>query len=411
MTHNDRDAIAPGTLTLPVRVFIIIATLLCCAILAKAIFTHKLSEAFLEQPNIPVAYGINPRDGMIAGYLSSVMQNVGHGEPAEKLAVNAITNTPLSARAVGTAALVEIDRNPSLGKRLLGYAANLGWRDERIQLRLARNAIAQGDVTAAAKHVDAAANFQGARGDVRTLIDDMTTSGPSLRAVARRLALGPIWRQEYLISPVEPIGSIAARFRVMNELISMNMPVSDLERSALILLSTKSEGLGHAYGAWLALYRPNLPHFVFDPHFAMTSDGSELAPPFIWRVSSPAGVATDTDSEKSRSALHVTTDGNAVGLVATQIVKIPPGRHALTISGRYGTPEAALGFRWTLICRNDTRLTGPVSPLSGSATGNAHFDFVIPSDGTCPFQHLALQAQSARQPGQIEAWFDDVRVD
>ena len=402
---------APETLTLPIRILIIIATLFCCVILARSIFTHKLSEAFLEQPNIPVAYGVNPHDGMIAGYLSSVMQNVGHRETAEKLAVNAITNTPLSARAVGTAALVETDRNPPLGKRLLSYAASLGWRDDRIQFRLARNAIARGDVIAAARHVDAAANFRGAHDDVRTLIDDMTTSGPSLRAVAQRLALNPTWRQEYLISPAEPTGSIAARLRMTNELTSMNTPVSDLEKSALILLSAKSEGLGYAYAAWLALYKPGLPHLVFDPHFAMTSDGSDVVPPFVWRVSSPAGVATGLDSENPRPALHVTTDGNAVGLVATQIVRIPPGRHSLTVSGRYGAPEAASGFRWTLICRNDQLPTAPVSPVSGSAIGNAHFDFVIPSDGTCPFQQLALQAQSARQPGQVEAWFDDVRVD
>jgi hypothetical protein len=121
---------------------------------------------------------------------------------------------------------------------------------------------------------------------------------------------------------------------------------------------------------------------IFDSHF--TDAGPP--PPFNWTLtSSTVGLA----ERQAGRGLHIIYYGNEDGVLASQLLVLPPGRYRLGTDAP-GLPAAAASLRWTLYC---ARGNGAIAsaPLDKAASGGMRF--VVPA--SCPAQRLELAGTAA----------------
>lgn len=409
MATNSVDADETATRLRPVRLVAAAAILAGGLWLSTIVVRIGLSQEFLASARLGPAYVTNRRDGMAAGHLAWVLQRAGADKAAAIIARQSIAATPLSAQAVSVLAVDHARHDPQRASALLDRATRMTRRDPVTQLWAARVALARGRFELAARHADAAARIGGARGEVRALIDTMNDGSTTRAAIVARLAFNPPWRTEYLSGTAKPVGNIAARASALAALASTPAPPTAAEQAAVIEVAAAKDGLPAAYRLWRRLNRPTSLGFVNDPQFAAVVADGEIKQPFRWTLFNTIGASAAQDA--NGGGLHASSDGLSAGLLAEQVVALPPGRREFSVKSRYSSPSAGDAFRWTIACiaRAGQRRRLPI--VEGSAVGNVRFSVDVPSDADCRMLAIRLEAQQADQPMPVEAWFSNARVD
>lgn len=388
------------------RCFAVAIAVLALAVLAPLAVRINVARASAVAPNLLLAYGENPRDGINAGLLAWLLQRDGQRPLAVRLARAAIQETTLSAYAVGALAIAETSTSPQLAMAMLAHAQRLGWRDPIVQVRQARLALERSDYAAAARHADAAAIILGPNGEVRSLIDELALIPKACAALATRLTKPSVWRRDYL---VESGAALESRVALSVALAGTAAPPTVQEIGAVIALALDHGGFVRAYPLWRSVARPQLAGYLADPDFRAAVDGSQV--PFVWRLVQGAGFAANASDPGSANGLQVSSDGVSSSVVAMQVLRAPSGRHHFSVVGQFEPVSAASAFRWSASCWRDTQMTHTLDPIAGRLTGATGFDFAVPDDGTCPFQAITLSVQPADLPSAVQAQFRHARVD
>jgi hypothetical protein len=129
---------------------------------------------------------------------------------------------------------------------------------------------------------------------------------------------------------------------------------------------------------------------VFDPRFS----APDPPPPFNWSLgSSTVGLAERQPGAK----LHVIFYGNQDGVLASQLLLLPPGQYRLQmqLAGSSAHPEL---LRWSIRCDKSSEPIGDIAIDQAAARG---WTFAVPA--SCPAQRLELIGRSADVAQQAEA--------
>ena len=355
---------------------------------------------------LPLSYARTGSDARAADAASqspaaatiAAQQRLTDNDPAGAalFARKAVAGAPISIAAVRTLALSEQQLgHQQLTNALMAQAATLGWRDTPTQIWLASAEMEMQDYAAVANRLDAALRVNRPPQDFFPTIDFATTTPGLLRQLTARLALSPPWRSAYFRdgAPI-PAEALQARGALLFSLISSQAPPT---RDELVAMSNKlaaADQFDQARDLWFAGNKtPNAA--IYDPAFLQTR--STGAAPFEWALRSIPGaeaIAEDKPDIAGR-ALHVTTDGATMGVLAQQWLRLKPGAYRFGIKTA-GTPSALSAFSWTVLCADAA--TPLVTVPANSARESA--DFLIP-DSACDRQLLQLHVQGANS----EAWF------
>ncbi len=143
--------------------------------------------------------------------------------------------------------------------------------------------------------------------------------------------------------------------------------------------------------AQLAHITSSSGQLIFDPGFK----GSDAPPPFNWTLtSSTVGLA----ERQPGGRLHVIYYGQEDGVLASQLLVLPPGRYRLAM-GFAGDLSHAAALSWTVTCAGSTTALLSLR-LSDSALASRGVTFDVPAN--CPAQRFELIANAPELPQQAE---------
>jgi len=137
--------------------------------------------------------------------------------------------------------------------------------------------------------------------------------------------------------------------------------------------------------------------FVYDGHFAQPT----APPPFNWiLLSSGVGIA----ERAPKGGLHVIFYGNQDGLLARQLLVLPPGtyRSSMALDGK---PVDAHALTWSLRCEGSQ---APIAAIRLDVAASRAWVFEVPS--ACPAQWLELSGVSSDLSRQSEAFIRDLSL-
>lgn len=114
-----------------------------------------------------------------------------------------------------------------------------------------------------------------------------------------------------------------------------------------------------------------------------TFTASIAPPPFNWSYLDSGGLA----EVRGNGELHAIAFGRESGVIASQLLTLPPGRYRLgmTVGRMSGEPGA---LSWNISCAGERRSLLQL-PLGASRTGKVAAELSVPSD--CAAQHLELR--------------------
>ena len=309
----------------------------------------------------------------------------GDHEGAKVMARHALAISPISAAALRNLILAERTlRHGETAEASLSEAAALGWRDGPTQLLLADAYLKSQDYEDAAKRIDAIMRTNPKSEPLRSMLDRLIVDRSFSAAVARRLALNPVWRYPYLSYTANvPLAAMEARGALLEDLARMNGP---LERREIVPVVGALAKLGNAAGSrsiWFAAQRlPEQP--LYDPRFVML--GSTTMVPFEWTKLRVLGAGLEAGDSETPSAggMRVSTEGSASGVLLRQQLALAPGSHRLNYAPRLA--PALLGtFGWSVRCAK----SGGYLSNSLTASLGPPYRFDVPSG--CPVQLVELR--------------------
>jgi len=334
-------------------------------------------------------------------------------EQALELASLALGRSPFDVRALRVFGLATAPGDPAAADQILTLAGNWSLRDDPAHAWLIDRRLRQGDYVGAFGHADVLARR---RPDLHpTLFSLFTTAAATdpraMRPLAARVAAQPGWRADYLENLRRDPQAPPVQAGLALLLQETTAPLTDDE-------------LGAIYGDWLdegrlpglAALRSRLarpaPATVHDGDFR----GVAAPRPYGWMLGSGSGLTTavsalpDTPEE---SALLVQTDAFSSNAVATQLIHLRPGRHALGVSWKFEAGGQAPSMEWVVICvetRQPIATFRPRSAQPASEWARTITPFDVPAS-RCTAQFLQLQTLTGTRRGSVIAWFDKVRLE
>jgi hypothetical protein len=380
-------------------------------LLSYAILVTARSAALLAAERYQDALAANPlaAEGAIGAAIVALDQRDHKG--AEALAREALSNSPLRARALSTLAysLGERGQQPE-SAALMAYAARLSWRDETSQFWMLGQEIDREALGPAVYRTDALLE-QNLRPEHLLETLRYAASFPDGRnALVERLAERPKWRSAYLgrLAGLTEEG-FADHELVLRRLIGTKAPPSPEEIDVYIARLVEDERFAEAKAASVRLAsRRDTANYVADPAFAGLNEAGSSSP-FAWRRYDIAGVSVSLDSDPlNPSSRFLTIAGNspfAEGLIH-QLLVLPPGQYRLVSPMRGRTTETAPPVEWRLSC-----LGGPGQVVAADKHWRRSKEWMhleqllsVPAAG-CPAQRLELSAtlQAEILDGRVRA--------
>jgi hypothetical protein len=136
---------------------------------------------------------------------------------------------------------------------------------------------------------------------------------------------------------------------------------------------------------------------VFDPDFSKPIP----SPPFNWTLgSSNIGLA----ERQPGGRLHVIFYGSVDGVLASELVLLPPGTYQLQM-GLTGAPQHPETMRWSVRCNKSSE---PLGVVTVDQAARRPWTFSVPAD--CPAQWLELSGRSGDIAQQAEVTITNFSV-
>lgn len=216
-------------------------------------------------------------------------------------------------------------------------------------------------------------------------------------ALARILARGPTWREEFFsVAGTRKLSTSDARD--LYEQIRAYKPKHDLLLERQLILQTQATS-GDYIGArrtWLASLPPQergKNRALFDGDFR----GVRAPGPFGWAFKDGDAGRAEPAKDGQRTYLDVAYfGGQNIGL-AEQMLALPPGRHVLRLVARSPNGITSGRLFWRLTCLPGGSQIGALD-MTQAVADNRRFSaaFTVPASG-CPGQSLSLVAE----PGDV----------
>ena len=378
--------------------------------LAGLIIPRSATDALT--PEHPAqALGWRPSDAEAMARLAERRLERGEAAPARRLALAALKRDPTSASAFRTLAFASDDR--AARNRLMTIAGDRMKRDIPAVSWLVADRLRAGKLAEAAERADGLLRAWpvSMRGTMGTQLSRLAALPGGAELLAGRLDGQPPWRSAFLINMAKSGDNPGAAMTLLAAMAKGKHPPSEVETGAVVGRLVKEEQYPQAFLIWAQLLPPEGVANLADPY----DGGFEGLPgpaPFNWQYFDRTGIIaepTPRDDGAGKALYLRFTQALPPGVLARQLLALPPGRHVL--SGRWkgdGIPLArplVWGFR---CAQRNAAIVDPGTALSGT-TGWTTFTSVVDVPVGCDAQWLTL-ASPGRVRSNGEAWFDDLKI-
>lgn len=372
-----------------------------------------------EIVKVPVAQRAPPEIAVrLAPNSPEVLSRAAEGELAARRFDNAkfvaresLARAPFNVAALRVLGLSVADSRPAEASSILTLAGNLSLRDNLTHAWLVEQRLRRGDYRSAFAHADTLVRRRIELGpQVFNLYTTAALSDPrALSALVQLMATRPRWRQdylEYLYAKDDRAGLVAA---LVLSLEPSAGRFTDDELRELYSVWRRQRRVSGMRMIREKLNRPTIRPHVQNGDFEQPDAAAIL--PFGWNMGLGAGIsASISDSgEASRGkALWVEYDGFASGMLAEQIVALPPG--PVTISGVWRADGGASDrIGWEIVCVGTEQTVLAAKQPLVARWSSFSIRAVIPA-GTCELQALRLVGVPGDFRRPVSVWLDDIKA-
>jgi hypothetical protein len=253
--------------------------------------------------------------------------------------------------------------------------------------------------------------------------DTLAALLPEQRALFVELIVELILRGEAMDRTADALSRSALRGRVMVRLANRGADPAMLEKltepmrgmardeserqwiGQFVNVVARRRDIDSARRIWASLHdvdESSVGKKVLDPEFASLSG----TPPFGWNIGrSAVGIA-----EIRKGALNVYYYGRREGALASQLLLLEPGRHALLIAVSSADAKEPTGLSWQVSCANRGELLLHATLAQLMASPRKPIGFVIPQEG-CQAQYLQLIGVPSDVVRRQSATIESVRIE
>lgn len=327
---------------------------------------------------------------------------------SERLAISALRQEPGNIAAIRALAAVHAVRgDEERADRLLRFGERMTRRDARTNLALAELAIKHGDAAATVRylgHVVATSQLFGDAAADRLIV---AARDPAVaRELGGALRSGPTWKSRFMSRFVRSTAAPDALAGTLSHIARPglgNVDMTYLATAFRTLLKAKSRDRA------AALYRQ-----IFHGVGPLLRDGGfeeSGRDPFGWELVSDAGLsALEAPAEGGRGRrLDMISDAGRAGVVADQILALPPGRYRLSATLAGGEPRAPQWPAVTIACAGEKDVRTRLARMAGNrSAATVVKEFSIPD--TCALQTLAVHFGAPFDASRSEGWVDDLAI-
>jgi hypothetical protein len=357
------------------------------------------------------ALGWRPSDADAMARLAERRLDQGKTPAARRLALAALKRDPTSGSAFRTLALAETD--PAQRNRLMTIAGDRMKRDIPAGTWLVADRLKSGKLAEAAERADGLLRAWpvSMRGVMTSQLSQLAAQPGGAELLAARLDGEPPWRSALLINMAKSGDNPGAAVSVLAAMAKGRHPPTETEAGAVVGRLVKDEQYQLAFLIWAQVLPPEGVAQLADPY----DGGFEGLPgpaPFNWQFFDRSGVIAEPTPkpEGDGKALYVRfSKAMPPGVLARQLLALPPGRHVLTGRWKADGISIARPLVWDFRCaRRNVAIVDPGVSLSGT-TGWTTFTATVDVPAGCDAQWLSLTS-----PGRVrasgEAWFDDLKI-
>jgi hypothetical protein len=344
------------------------------------------SLGFVLRKTAPaLALRIDPdNDQILAGEAELMLRaapTVAQAMRTEVLARRALRRSPISAQAVRMLATArDLQGDASGARSMMAYAERLSRRDLPTQLWLIQDAVDHNDIRGALHHYDIALRSSDFAQSLLFPVLEHALAQPSvIHELVQILAAQPVWKDDFLRAASREAQDLDGIASLLDELAARQ--ASLIPAGVIAKVSARLVESGKFEPAWrlYLLGNPRASRAVRDPNFAKLGQ-SENA--FDWRMTGSSGLSAEPMARGSVRGLSYRAAAGAQGIMATQLMLLPPGRYQL--QGRADMvvgPPALL----QLICTGGAMIAS--QPVSNGLFGG---QVVIPPDCAAQWLRIAL---------------------
>lgn len=372
-----------------------------------------LIQPLMQRAPVAAAVRIAPGSPQVLGRAAEAELAAGRIDNAALLARDALSRAPFDVRALRVAGLAEArSGREARANDILTLAGNWSLRDDPAHAWLVAYRLRRGDYASSFAHADTLARRR--EGELPQVFQLFTTAartdpGRALPVVASLLTARPPWRTAYLNSLLGSAGGLQVSANLAILLQSGRAPLTNAELRQLYT-NLLDKGLLDA----LIVVRQRLDRPPVTAS-AVTNGGfndASAPEPFQWRLEQRAGLIAEVmpdDDHPDDPALRVDFDGYTPGLVAEQLLLLPPGLYRLTASARVETGDPADLIRWTMTCiPGDSRVLSAGAADRSVGWKSVAATFTIAPG--CRGQFLRLETGAGNRRAAVAVWFDRVAV-
>lgn len=341
---------------------------------------------------------------------------------AERVAREAVGGAPLNQKAVRVLGMAQIAQGNSRGNETLRAAGELGWQDVPTQAWLMLDSLQRGDAQAAMFRADALARRAGMRPELLQVIVAFARDDTTLPLLLERLELNPMWRHEFfaLASNANPteVESLALLLRRLEE---GPAPPTREEIAPVVRRLVELAAYDQAEALATDLLRQSMSSeeegLLGDGEFALPElyrARAQERTPFDWEIGSARGataMVSDFRGGSEGGVLFVDSNGAERTVLATKMIRIPPGPYRLGYSIESEDSAAFRRFQWSVVCMpgGETLTPEAEGALVPGESKRIELPFVVPPSG-CEAQAVRLQAGFESPRNTVTAQFDDIEI-
>ncbi len=330
---------------------------------------------------------------------------------ARRLALAALKRDPTSGSAIRTLAFAA--DQPAQRNRLMTIAGDRMKRDIPAVAWLVTDRLDKGQLAEAADRADGLLRAWpvSMRGAMGAQLNKVAAAPGGAAALAAMLDADPPWRSAFLLNMAKRGDNTGAAMTLFTTMAKGRRPPNQIETGALVNRLVKDEQYPYAFLVWAQLLPPEGIANLTDPYDG-GFEGLPGAGPFNWQYFDRTGVIAEPTPkpEGEGKALYLRfTQAKPPGILARQLLALPPGRHMLTGRWKGDGVSAARPLVWGFRCAaRNAAIVDPGIRLSGT-TGWTTFTGTVDVPAGCDAQWLTLSSPGRGRAGG-EAWFDDLKI-
>ena len=339
---------------------------------------------------------------------------------AEAVARRAVEGAPLHQKALRIVGMAQVAQGNPQGHETVRAAGLLGWQDVPTQAWLMIDALQRGQPQEAIFRADALARRAGVRPELLPLIVAFADDSTTLPTLLDRLELAPTWRRDFFRMASEATATQTnTRDMLLRRLQRGDAPPTREEVTPvvrrLVVLGDYDRADALATDL-LGKPRSGSGNLVDDGGFALADvyrRPNNERTPFDWEIGSTRGATATVGASAGQDdgALYVDSNGAQPAVLATKVVRVPPGSYRFAFTVVSPDANALERFNWSATCLPGTQalLEETSAALVAGQARRVELPLTVPSSG-CEAQTLRLHAKSTSPRETVGARFDDIEI-